>query len=599
MSVQSKLKAAEIEQKRIAAAKDIEQREKESLRGFIPRFPQAKLSINDPSWYKKFQPVETVISLPNFVSKTVPVKDTIVSESSRLTGNFLATMNYFKSKMPLPSVLVHHYLPHIGKISDFDGITASADDTDKINNSADSYPINTAMLRDLMQLGKFNSRTVIPDPSIMGFYIITVTDLYALATKLRLALSVALHYSSNDISIPRNIIEGLGFDYTEFVNHLKEWRAVLQEMICLINSALPIPSTLTYFSRRIWLAATIVKSTESSLSPIQLFDQFAYARVNDDATELTYADWYNRSANDHPQKTYSKFRDWVKRCVNSLLLNEEICTFISNLRAGIQAEKFYLMDTEIPTEISIPVIDEVRLILQNMIVYPVYDIGVIPMLGGGHWNVKHDVDGNLYQPGALAIEEYYGLSRIQQSFNGFRNLENDSYLVASRLKMSSFIGIDSADDKYTFVKNCGTEVMVGSELFLTGNDLPIPLSSDYYFTKYYNHAKSVIQAYNVTNPEMVLFSDYIAEMDDGFGHYSVLDAILDSYLKCIDGLFIVKKIFEHDVMFREQQVIEYLCVDIREIDFFVPVSHSELNFINDVCLKSLYYLEDNDFRSDF
>lgn len=601
MSVQSKLKQEEIEQRRAAASADIAQREKESLRGFIPKFPLSKISINDPSWYKKFQPVDTVISLPNFVSKTVPVKDTILGTTKREFGVATAEMDALKSKLPLPSVLIHHYLPHIGKLCDNDSFFIAESDAIAINTDPNNYPINTAMLRDLMQLGKFNSRTVVPDPSIMGFYIIATTDLYALAVKLRTALSVALHFESTDVSIPKHIINGLGFIYSEFIGHIKEWRAVYQELVCLINSALPIPTNLTYFSRRVWLASTIVKSTESSLSPIQLFDQVAYGKINSDATAIEYSDWELRGSNNHPQTTYVKFRAWFKEAVNALLLNEEICTFISNLRAGIPAEKFYLQDVEIPTMISIPMLDEVRLIIQNMIVLAAFKTNVYQRdLDLTNWNVTHDIDGNLLQPGQIYSGSEY-MSKIQHSFNSFRVLENDHYLVASRLKCSTF---DSTDNKQ-FMRNCGTEVMVGSELCLSGYDNTVILATDLHalvpYAEIINWVKGLVSNYTQASDTYAGddFVDMFNVTVNGLLINPMVDALVDSYVKCIDGMFNVRKMYTYRDQMNEITYDFYWVFNSQEVDYFVPVSVTELNFINEVCLKSLYYLSDDDFKSNF
>lgn len=607
MSVQSRLKRDEIEQRREAASADIEQREKESLRRFIPKFPEAKLKINDPSWYKKFQPVGTVISLPNFVSKTVPVPNTLISSGAAVTTGTgdLATI---RARFPMPSVIVHNYLPHIGKVMDPSVDYILGDDESEINTNPDIYPINNALLRDLMQIGKVNSRTVIPDPSILGFYFIVSTDLYSLAKKVSLALSVALHFESTDISVPKSIITGLGFDYVDFTTNIKDWRAAYQELVSLLNSAVPVPHTLTYFERRLWLSSTIVKSTESSLSPIQVFSQRAYGCLNDDATEIDYTDWQDSLNSKWPLSNVSKFRAWYKKAINGLLLNEEICTLISNMRAAIPEEKFYLCDLELPKYIDIPCLDEVRLIIQNMTVLPLLHGPSFNSTNLTEWSVRHDVDGNLYQPGYVdnnLRSQYF--SKLQKSFNSFRPMSEDQYLVASRLKSTLVAGINSSSDQICCMKTCGTEVMVGSVIYLTGNDNTILLATDmnaYYDHNYATLVSLFLQYIGGSAPfTQQWIEQFIDEFDmeinvsgwNDIMYNPLVTEFVLSYAKTIDGIFDLKSV----IPLKEGTLYNYLIIDHKEVDYFVTVTDTELNYINEVCVKSLYYLEDNDFKSEY
>lgn len=198
------------------------------------------------------------------------------------------------------------------------------------------------------------------------------------------------------------------------------------------------------------------------------------------------------------------------------------------------------------------------------------------------------------------------MSKIQQSFNSFRVLDNDHYLVASRLKCSTF---ESTDSKQ-YIRNCGTEVMVGSELCLSGYDDTVILATDLHALVPYQQVitwvNSLLDTYcslgsQYTPSELV---GVYTKTNNGLSANSFVDSLIESYAMCIDGMFNIRKVYtgRDTLPDANEDPINYdfyWVINTQEVDYFVPVSNTELNFINEVCLKSLYYLSDDDFKASF
>lgn len=225
---------------------------------FIPSF-----KLQDAEWYKK---VQGGTFKPGSLIKTF--YQGLPSEWNKQICVPSATLSIPCGDMRIAIV---NYVNSIG--------TQHIDD---LSQSDIAYSLSALYGQSL----KNNSRVPEEEPPEYGIYLLAQIDAMCLAERMKVALDVATKYVDQNRAYGRRLVEAIGFNFDDIRANRSNYIGRLNNIIKEINISFAVPKGLGYYSRKMYLANTILRDMKAEAGALTLFRQVYYWTFNETSNAL-------------------------------------------------------------------------------------------------------------------------------------------------------------------------------------------------------------------------------------------------------------------------------------------------------------------------
>lgn len=281
----------------------------------------AKL-FNHPEWYKKFGSDQYTAQLPTYNRVGLETALHFLSDNNQTNNNLV-----WSGQRVVPGIMVIEYYPTLPN-------------QQYSSNGYKFSPVNVGLARFMSELRKMNSRIGDYDASDFGLYWYAAVDYLWLIQRTRTAIEAYNTYFIDNAYYARALIKALGFDDSNFIAHIAEFKYLIDRHINTFNSSIVLPMNLTFIQRRAWLARAIVKDHKSSVSQLYIFRQLKLGVLSEDEGSVNYQGptVFN---NWNLTTTENTLNTMLSRLTNSVGMQ----TMMADLRAGIPESNFIKLES--------------------------------------------------------------------------------------------------------------------------------------------------------------------------------------------------------------------------------------------------------------
>lgn len=220
--------------------------------------------MNDPEWYKKFNLSNYSVNLPTFYRLGSQLKQNWLKQNVYDTVPGIAVINFHPT---LPNNYENGSWP---------------------NNNYQTSPINQSLTRFMAEIRKLNSRVGEYDPSDLGLYWYSVIGIIYALGRLTKALKFYNTYYAENRYFAKACIRSCGFDVTDFLANVPEYKARLMKWIELFNSNVVLPKSLDLLKRAFWIANVVVREHKTNCSQIYHFNSICDMRLDDEEQNVKF-----------------------------------------------------------------------------------------------------------------------------------------------------------------------------------------------------------------------------------------------------------------------------------------------------------------------
>lgn len=210
------------------------------------------------------------------------------------------------SKMdPLPSmpgIMILRYAPAFG-----------------VSENASS-PINIAARNVYSFIRHANSgHTNYESPDLM-MYLLAMDSAYAYHAGMTRAYGILNTFSQTNKYLPKRLLESLGFDYTDLVSNLANFRYYINQYAVKLGS-LVVPNAFTYYQRHIWMNSNLYFDEDSIKGQIFAYKQQGFYVFQEVTSETGSSLKYKTFSGAHKLADIIKMGDEL---LNALVNSEDI-----------------------------------------------------------------------------------------------------------------------------------------------------------------------------------------------------------------------------------------------------------------------------------
>lgn len=217
---------------------------------------------NDPSWYI---PTDQNINDVASFSYSMPVGATLPM------GKEFSGISSSAAVKRAAGVMVFDMIPTVGL-------------------SVDQYsPLNAAANNIYNEIRRANSGTKVYDAPDCMQLMIAIASIYSAVSWAQRVYGVANVYSTNNLYMPRAIIEGMGVDFDDVLNHMSDFRAALNQIVLSVNTY-NVPKNIPLFKR--WWSVYENIYTDSNTTKFQMYmaNPAGFFVYDDKSTDLAVWD---------------------------------------------------------------------------------------------------------------------------------------------------------------------------------------------------------------------------------------------------------------------------------------------------------------------
>lgn len=205
---------------------------------------------NDPNWYfldKAIADQASSFSFGEFLGRVAP------------TGKYAGSQI---SEMWVPTIMAIHVNPCPG-------------DTNSLTTG-----INMAALKTYTTLSSMNAKTTNYAPQDLTMLLLSLGEIISVMEHIRRAFGVAFTYNQRNRALPRNLIERMGFDADDFLDHLAPYRLEFNSWVTAINK-IPFLDNIAYLYKCARMYDSVYTDSDSAMAQIVFMRPYSTWRLNE------------------------------------------------------------------------------------------------------------------------------------------------------------------------------------------------------------------------------------------------------------------------------------------------------------------------------
>lgn len=206
---------------------------------------------NDPNWYfldKAIADQASSFSFGEFLGRIAP------------TGKYDSAN---VSQMWVPTIMSIYLNPSPG-------------DTKSITSG-----INMAALKTYTTLSSMNAKTTNYAPQDVTMLLLSLGEVISVMEHIRRAFGVAFTYNQRNRALPRNLLERMGFDADDFLEHLAVYRLEFNSWVTSVNK-IPFLDNISYMYKCARLYDSVYTDSDSAMAQIVFMRPYSTWKINEE-----------------------------------------------------------------------------------------------------------------------------------------------------------------------------------------------------------------------------------------------------------------------------------------------------------------------------
>lgn len=215
-----------------------------------------------------------------------------------------------------------------------------------------SSAVNVAALNIYADIRYKNSGRKNYDAPDYMLFLFAVCNCFAMFAHLRRAYGVARRFSATNRYMPMGLLQAMGFDPKEVLDHLNDLRNRLN-MFAARLSTLVVPNVMSLYLRQFWLNSNVYKDSEDEKSQLYIFVPDIYYVYNEKSSStggFCEAKHINNSAKNTLDEWYAMLDEQIEALITSedigLMIGDTKKRFENNVFTVDQVSEDYVVTPE-------------------------------------------------------------------------------------------------------------------------------------------------------------------------------------------------------------------------------------------------------------
>lgn len=212
--------------------------------------------------------------------------------------------NYFA----MPGIMTIHWAPTVGW----------ADDA--------NAPVNVAARNIYSYVRHANSGHSNYDAPDLMMYLLGMDSVYSLIASMKRVYGVLNTASYTNRYYPQAIVQALGYDYDDLIDHISDFRALINQAVVKAGS-MCVPATMPYFKKHQWMCEHLYSDHNSTKSQTYVFvmdKYYQFALDGDGAGMLMSKDMpYVKYASSPTLMTFSTAKGILLTAIDTIMEQED------------------------------------------------------------------------------------------------------------------------------------------------------------------------------------------------------------------------------------------------------------------------------------
>lgn len=360
--------------------------------------------MNDPQWYvPNDQLLKDVASFPTTYYTGLPIQQGSAPYATQQTDTTPWNVTLTTSPgQPNPGILVLNTLHTIG---------AATNETDPVNQAA-----NQLFTMQQMKSGK-TPQYEAPDNML---YYLALTDAYAYYVWLVRLYGISSDFNSLNRYTPQWLIQAMGVDWNDLKGKRADFRAAIN-LFALQLSSFPLPKTLSYVNRRMFIYEHIFMDSANPQAQYILFNPVGFFHWHEGET-------------DHPT-TYLTLENDMITNASALKTVDQLVKYATELITPLQqSEDVRRIGADILNTYGAGSLMEILPIAETYSISPTYNEQIMTQIENAHVMLPSSVTASI-KP-YVQVEQATGINQsyLTASYEYFADLRQTGLATDSRPK---------------------------------------------------------------------------------------------------------------------------------------------------------------------
>lgn len=291
-------------------------------------------------------------------------------------------------------------------------------------------------------------------PDLM-LYLLAMDEVYAFYNNLKRLYGVMSSYSIKNRYMPAALVQAMGFDYDDILQHLPELRYYINVLANKINT-LCVPATMTYMIRHSWLFSNVYADSQDPKAQLYVFNQGGY-RTYEEKNLPAVLKYHSIFWNT----TMSQIKVIGDTMLSKIIESEDMNIMSGDiLKAYGDSNLFKVVPVDENYRVEPVYNEEVLMQIENMTILPIFTEGSL--------DISYMVDTNtiMYNPIFETNSVGWATNRIINMHKA--EVTPSDTMVATRLMVQPNKEHIEEDEpgKCTFtITGMGSELVIGATMF--------------------------------------------------------------------------------------------------------------------------------------
>lgn len=140
--------------------------------------------------------------------------------------------------------------------------------------------INMAALKTYTTLSSMNAKTTNYAPQDITMLLLSLGEIISVMEHIRRAFGIAFTYNQRNRALPRNLLERMGFDADDFLDHLAPYRLEFNSWVTAINK-IPFLDNISYLYKCAKLYDSVYTDSDSAMAQIVFMRPYSTWKINE------------------------------------------------------------------------------------------------------------------------------------------------------------------------------------------------------------------------------------------------------------------------------------------------------------------------------